>query len=335
MELSRLDKSRPLILISAIVLGLFVGFQFNDISEISDPIIYFTLILLIYSVVLGIPLKSVVRSFKNLRFFFIAWFQNFVIIPLIAFVLALVFLGAYPAIFVGFVLYLVTPCTDWFLIFTDMAKGDVPLGVALLPTNLILQILLIPVYLFLFAGKLIPIQIEAFAEALVVFVITPMALAGATRFLLRRWKGENEGKRIISKITGPMQIATLVIVIFFMFAGQTGVIVSNVGPLSLTFVPITIFFFFSFFIAQLLSKWSHLNYGECALLTCTTAARNSPLGLAIAVGMFPDQPLIQVAIIIGVLIELPLLIAVVKGLEIIRAKRYHFDHYPVSTGDDS
>ncbi|MEM2943908.1 MAG: hypothetical protein QXN93_07205 [Methanomassiliicoccales archaeon] len=317
-SLSLADKSRPAILISAILIGLLVGFQFQQISAIADPIIYFTLIILIYSVVLNIPFKHVLNSYRNLRFFSFAWFQNFVIIPLLGFMLALIFLGAYPAIFVGFILYIVTPCTDWFLMFTQMARGDVPLGVALLPTNLILQILLLPVYLLLFAGKLIPIQIEAFIEALLVFVITPMALAGMTRYAMKRLKGEERGREIISKISTPLQMATLVIIIFFMFSGQTKVIVDNAGPLALVFAPLVIFFFLSFLIAQLIAKYTNMNYGERALLTCTTAARNSPLGLAIAVGMFPDEPLIQVAIIIGVLIELPILVAVVKGLDVIR-----------------
>lgn len=320
-SLSLADKSRPAILISAILIGLLVGFQFQQISAIADPIIYFTLIILIYSVVLNIPFKHVLNSYRNLRFFYFAWFQNFVIIPLLGFMLALIFLGAYPAIFIGFILYIVTPCTDWFLMFTQMARGDVPLGVALLPTNLILQILLLPVYLLLFAGKLIPIQIEAFFEALLVFVITPMALAGMTRYAMKRLKGEERGREFISKVSTPLQMATLVIIIFFMFSGQTKVIVDNAGPLALVFAPLVIFFFLSFLIAQLIAKYTNMNYGERALLTCTTAARNSPLGLAIAVGMFPDEPLIQMAIIIGVLIELPILVAIVKGLEVLRERK--------------
>lgn len=321
-RLSTLDKLQPFILIASMLLGVLAGNYFPQISEFSDAVVYFTIIILIYSIALGVPLSKVASSYRNLRFFAIAWFMNFVVIPLIAFGLALAFLGPYPAIFVGFILYMVTPCTDWFLMFTAMAKGDVPLGLALLPTNLVLQILLIPVYLLLFAGEIVPFQIDAFIETLLVFILFPFALSWITRRLMTQYLGEEKKEAILGKILSPLQTGVLAVVIFFMFAGQTGVIIDNAGPLSTVFIPVVIFFLVSFMLAQLVSRLTRLNYGECALLTCTTAARNSPLGLAIAIGMFPDEPLIQVAIIIGVLLELPILVMEVKALQWIRKRFY-------------
>ena len=96
-----------------------------------------------YGIALGTPLKSVAKSFSRLRFFGIAWSLNFILVPLIGYLLASLFLSGTPLIFLRFILYVVTPCTDWFLVFTGMAKGDVPLGLALLPTQLVLQIVLI------------------------------------------------------------------------------------------------------------------------------------------------------------------------------------------------
>ncbi len=317
-QLDILDKARPFILIAAIFIGLLVGSLSLGFSQYADLVIYFTLIALIYSVALGVRFGDVFKAFKNIKFFSVAWAQNFVIVPLIAFALALVFLGPYPAIFVGFLLYMVTPCTDWFLVFTGMADGDVPLALALLPTNLILQIILIPVYLWLFAGELIPFQIGALVETMVVFVFIPFLLAGLTRWGLKK-RSESSGKAI-DRWVGPMQMVTLVIVIFSMFAGQTQVIIDNFGPLSLIFLPVILFFGLSFLVAQVLSSGAGLKYGERALLTVTTAARNSPLGLAIAVGLFPGQPLLQVAIIMGVLIELPMLILVVRGMLAIKKR---------------
>jgi len=208
------------------------------------------------------------------------------------------------------------------LIFTSMSKGDVPLGVALLPTNLILQILLIPVYLFLFAGALVPIQFSALIETFGVFILFPFIVAMLTRYVLTKIKGHNWAHGFIDTVLSPFQTLTLVVILFIMFAGQTTVILNNIGPLSLVFVPIIIFFVLSFALAQFLSKTFKLPYKENALLTCTTAARNSPLSLAIAYGLFPDQPLIQVAVIIGVLIELPLLILVVRLLKTVRISTY-------------
>jgi len=322
MSIGFLDKAQPFILIAAVIVGLFIGGIFPGFSEYSDSILYVVIILLVYSIMLGVPHQKIFSAFKNIKFFGVAIFSNFVIIPLIAWGLALFFLGDHPAVYIGFILYLVTPCTDWFLVFTSMAKGDVPLGVALLPVNLVLQILLIPVYLFLFAGKLIPIQFSALGETFLIFIMLPFVLAILTRFILTKAKTHEWAHGFIDSILSPFQTVILTITLFVMFAGNTQVIIDNFGALSLVFIPILIFFVLSFVMAQVFSKISNFNYKECALLTCTTAARNSPLSLAIAFGIFPGQPLIHVAIIIGVLIELPLLIGVVRLLRVVRGKWY-------------
>lgn len=309
--LSILDKIQPAILISSVFSGIFLGTIFPEFAHYSDFILYVAIIILVYSVMLGVPYGNIWISFKNWRFFSIAWFVNFVMIPLLAWGLAIVFLSSYPPFFVGFILYLVTPCTDWFLVFTSMAKGDVPLALALLPTNLILQVLLIPVYLVLFAGKAVPFQFHALIETMLIFIILPFLFAGLTRFFLRNIKGEDGANEVIEKILSPFQLITLTLVLFTMFAGQTHTILDNVGPLTFVLIPVIIFFFISFFLSWFVSRLFHLVYKEYALLTCTVAARNSPLSLAIAVGLFPHQPLLQVTIIIGVLIELPILILIV------------------------
>jgi arsenite transporter len=104
------------------------------------------------------------------------------------------------------------------------------------------------------------------------------------------------------------------VIIFFMFGSQTPIILDNLVPLSVVLVPVAIFFVASYLVARSVGIWAGLNYEEYALLTCTTIARNSPLALAISYGLFPGEPLIQVAIIIGVLVELPALVLVVKVL---------------------
>ncbi len=312
--LSLLEKSQPIVLIIATVLGLGVGFVFPSIGSISSGIVYVMLIGLMFGIALGTPLKSVARSFKNLRFFAVALGLNFVMVPVIGFALALVFLDANPLIFVGFILYVVNPCTDWFLVFTNMAKGDVPMGLALLPINLVLQILLIPVYLWMFAGTVVPFQLTSLVETIVVFIILPFLLAYITNRLMIHTKGEEWKDQRLSSLPMAVQTLTLAAVVFFMFASQTEVITSNFGPILAVLIPVMLFFLLTYLIAQVVSRKLRIRYGECALLTCTTIARNSPLALAIAFGLFPDQPLIYVAIIIGVLVELPVLVVIVRRL---------------------
>ncbi|MFW5914476.1 MAG: arsenic resistance protein [Thermoplasmatota archaeon] len=291
-RLDTLDRIRPFVLIASFVVGIAMGTLLEGWGGLLDMVIYYAVILLIYSITLGVHFGDVMHSFRNLRFFGLAWLHNFVIIPIIAWGLALLFLSGNPAIYVGVILYLVIPCTDWFLMFTAMAKGDVPLGLALLPTNLLIQILLLPVYLYLFAGEVIPFQMGALVETFSIFIFLPFALAWVTRWLMGKLRTAAWREKVLDRSLPPAQLLILVVIIFAMFAGQTDVILEHVGPLTTVFVPVVLFFLINFALAYGLSWISRLRYKEYALLTCTAVARNSPLGLAIAFGLFPDQPLV-------------------------------------------
>jgi ACR3 family arsenite efflux pump ArsB len=236
----------------AILAGLAFGILLPDLVQgWFDGVVFIFLIVLVYSLALGAQFGDILRSLRNVRFFAVAWFMNFVVIPLVAFVLALAFLGPYPAIFVGFILYSIAPCTDWFLIFTSMAKGDVPLGLALLPTNLVLQVVLIPVYLFLFAGLMVPFQVSALVETFAVFIVLPFALAGVTRWAMKRARSEEWRNDVLGRTLPNLQVMTLVVIIFFIFASQADVILENLGPLSIIIVPTALLFVIAFTLSQL------------------------------------------------------------------------------------
>jgi arsenite transporter len=259
----------------AVLAGLLVGLFTDAVGPVSNSAVYLALIGLMYGIALGTPIRKVASSFRRWRFFLLAWSLNFILVPLIGFALASLFLSGTPLILVGFILYVVTPCTDWFLVFTGMARGDVSLGLALLPTNLILQILLIPIYLWLFAGQIVPVQISALIEAVVVFIVLPFALAIATNAGAVRFKGAEWKENVLGKSPIIIQTVTLALVIFFMFAGQTRVILENLGPLALVLVPVLIFVIISFLLSRWIGRLMRLKYVECALLTCTSIARNS------------------------------------------------------------
>ena len=86
---------------------------------------------------------------------------------------------------------MVTPCTDWYLIFTEIAKGNVALSTAILPVNLILQVLLLPIYLFLFAGVMKTVELSVLVESIVIVIVFPFLLAHTTRFIMNKLKKLN------------------------------------------------------------------------------------------------------------------------------------------------
>lgn len=311
-----------MLLILPILAGISIGNLLPEHTQLFEGIVYLSLFLLMYSLMLGVDPSLVRGSLTNTRFFKIALLMNFILVPLLAYILANLFLVQHPAIFVGFILYMVVPCTDWFLMFTNMAKGDVPMGIALMPVNLLVQIILLPVYLYLFADHIVPFALDALMETLVVFIIIPFILAMISRSTLASIRSQEWRDDAIDNYLPNFQTGVLMVIIFAMFAGQADIILDNMGPLALLLVPVLLFFILIFVSSQIVSLKARLSYGECALLTCTTTARNSPLGLAMAVGLFPGDPLIQVALIVPVILELPILIMVVKGLHLIRSALY-------------
>ncbi|GAA0463487.1 hypothetical protein GCM10008935_18970 [Alkalibacillus silvisoli] len=113
---------------------------------------------------------------------------NFVWMPLLAWGLGAIFLADYPALWLGCIMFMVTPCTDWYLVFTKIVKGNMSLSTSVLPINLILQVLLIPVYLFIFVGTMESVSLSTVIESVVLVLVVPFAIAQLSRYLLKNKK---------------------------------------------------------------------------------------------------------------------------------------------------
>ena len=149
------------------------------------------LFLLIFHAIWIIPQHPIERNkngFHNLKFAGTSLTINFLWTPLLAWGLGALFLSDHPALWVGFIMLMVTPCTDWYLIFTEIAKGNVALSTAILPVNLILQVLLLPIYLFLFAGVMKTVAVSVLVESIVIVIVLPFLLAHATKFIMNKLK---------------------------------------------------------------------------------------------------------------------------------------------------
>jgi len=145
--LNVIEKYQPVIILSAVVIGLVIG-QVGFIKDYTEHFITPFLVVMLYGVFLQIPIREITKAFKNIKCTFTSLTINFIWTPLLAWILGTIFLKDSPAIWLGFIMLLVTPCTDWYLIFTDIAKGNVAISTAVLPLNLVIQLLLLPLYLF-------------------------------------------------------------------------------------------------------------------------------------------------------------------------------------------
>lgn len=217
----------------------------------------------------------------------------------------------HPALAIGFIMLMVTPCTDWYLIFTGVARGNLALSTAILPLNLILQILLLPIFLLLFTGTRGGIEGAYFIEGVVIVLLLPLLLAGLTQLLLKN--KEQLQSKILSKLS-VLPIVFLAFAIMAMFASHGQLLVENIELLWSLILPVLLFFVLNFFFGQLVGRSLKFSYADRASLSLTTLARNSPIALALAMTAFPDQPLIALTLIIGPLIELPVLAVVTQVL---------------------
>ena len=295
-----IEKLEPAILIFAIIIGLIL----SDIKILSNNIgnlINLFLCIMLYGIFLEVPLKNLKKSFKNIKFSSTSIIINFIWTPIFGYFLGNLFLNGNMDIFIGFFMLILTPCTDWYLIFTKIAKGDLNLSLSILPINLILQIVLLPIYLIIFFSNNDTINYSNLVYSLIIVIVIPFLSAQITKLLL------NNKLKKITNFFSKYQIVFLALAVFAIFNSQGNQLFGHLNSVLTIFIPLIIFFITTTLIDLLLSEQIHLTYEEYASLTMTTLARNSPLALAIAINSFPNHELIIIALVIGPLIELPIL----------------------------
>lgn len=289
-----------LAMVAGSALSLFVPSQAETVASFTDA----TLLTLIFLLFFEVRFASVARAFGNLKFLALAWSANFLIIPAIGIGIASLLLSGQPLLFAGLMIYFLAPCTDWFLGFTRMAQGDTELGAALIPVNLISQLLLFPVWLWLFTPAAGIVDFSAMPGLLLQWFIIPMAAAQGARVLT---KGVLSAKafEVAKQSASTLSSAVLGFLIIQIFASHVDTIFANAQVFGIVAVAVAFFFALTFIAGRILSQIARLRYEEHALLAMTTAARNAPLMLALTAVAIPNQPLVLAVIVFGMLVEIP------------------------------
>jgi len=307
-RLSTRDEVKPYILIAAIVIGIVVNGLVNgrlvSWQWVSDIAIFAVM----FAVMAFVEVKDVAVAFRKVKPTALALVTNFVFTPLFAWGLGWLILRQYPSLWAGVILYTLTPCIGWYLIFTDLAQGDVPWGVSLLPWNLVLQILLLPLYLWLLVGKAIPTSAATLFASVGLYLVAPFVLAYAVRLLLLRRKGRDWAYGPYKHAIGEIKmwaLAVLVITIFAFEESFGGIALLQIG---LIIGVISLFFVGLFVLSLTVGRRFHLGYQDTATLVFTTTARNSESVIGVAAVAFAGHPLVLVAILVGPVVELPALL---------------------------
>jgi len=308
--LNLIEKLYTVIIFLAVIFGISIG-QAELIRANAESFIVPLLVAMLYITFLQIPIEDIKIAFKNIKFTYTSILINFVWTPILAWLLAMVFLGDNPSLYIGFIMLMVTPCTDWYLIFTGIAKGNVALSTAILPLNLILQVILLPICLLIFGGTTGVIELGFLVESILVALIIPLVLAVLTKILL---KNKDQLRESLVSSLSVLPIIFLSFAIVAMFASQGQLLLNHLDLLWKITIPILLFFMINLFVSQKAGQLMRFPNSDRASLSLTTLARNSPIALAIAMTAFPDQPLIALTLVVGPLLELPILAVITQIL---------------------
>ncbi|MBP5978819.1 MAG: arsenic resistance protein [Halomonas sp.] len=297
----QLEKHQCWLYLGCIGLGVTAGVLIPALAQTLEQLLWPILGLLLYTTFTQIPLLSVARSVTDRRFMAALLVGNFIVIP--AFLaLCVLWLPLSPAVLAGVLLVLLVPCTDWFISFTHLGKGNASQAVAAAPLLLLVQILALPVYLWLFLGAtwfqltLSTSLLSAFAG----LILLPLALAGLTEYA-----GTRQPR--IKKATHPLGILPvplLALVVFIIAASQ----INNLNGLYQVMAQVVLIFIgflvFAGWLGKLLGKLFRLPVASARTLAFSFGTRNSFVMLPIALTLPDAWQAAVVVIVFQSLVEL-------------------------------
>lgn len=314
----KLEKYQTLIIFAAMPLGLLLG-QIKVLETYAGNFVTPFLFVMLLGAFLNIPLKDYRKAFSNVTFSIITIVINFIWTPILVWFLGKLFLSHSPIMQLGFIMLMVTPCTDWYLIFTGMVKGNVPLSATVLPVNLVFQVVLLPVYLLIFGNVSGTVSLPDVLSSVTIMLILPFTMAQIGKWLLGKLHDSNQRERIYSSF-GSMQTLLLALAISAMFASKGKSLLTNLNVIAILLIPVLLFYLINFLLAQTAGKAIRYSYEDRASLTLTTIAKNSPMTLGVALMAFPHEPLIHLIMVIEPLIELPAMMLITRILLLLRKR---------------
>ena len=307
-RLSIRDEAKPFILIAAVAAGIGINRAVDGGPEDYHWIVQAGLFLVIFTVMAFVEITGIGQAFRKVKPTALAITTNYVIVPAFAWSLGWLLLRDHPDLWAGVILYTLTPCIGWYLIFIDLAKGNMDWGLAMLPIDIALQLVLLPVYLWLLIGKVVPIDMIDLIRSVAIFLALPFAAAYLTRAQLVRCKGRDFTYGPYKRAVGELKLWALVAVVIGIFATQPALDNSDLGGVGLIIGTITLFFIGVFGIALIVGRTFKLGYADTTTLVFEVTARNSESVIGIAAVAFHDRPLVTLAIVIGPIVELPALL---------------------------
>jgi ACR3 family arsenite transporter len=307
-----------------IVIGLALGKYFPEFSSTLQVGIPIGLFFMIYPAMTKIEIGELKKAVKSPKQTSIIVFFNYAINPFLLYGLGYIFFEVvFPSLglmnletarylWTGLILLGVAPCIAMVLIWTDLAKGNGPLGIVLMAWNSIIQIIATPFFIALLIGSYVTIDIVIIGESILLYLGLPLLFGVITRREIIKRKSQQWFNKKLIPYFDSFQLLALLFTLVVMFALRGGVILDNPALIWQMAIPVVLFFFLLFNVVSFTTRRLGYNYEDSTTMAFHCTGRNFELAIAIALTAFASMPMVAVSTVVGPLIEIPVMLTLVS-----------------------